>query len=471
MPDSSNDTTARDQLLKLARDLPYLANAKSKPVSVVLAEAKAKLQAIEDSLGGERQPFQRITAAELATGKFDLTYLIDGVLVKDQPAGLVAPKKSLKTNISIDLAVSLATGGRFLGYYNVPEPKRMAMFSGESGMATIQETALRVCKAANVELASTGIIFCETVPRFGDPVNMEAFRRFLDADGIEVVIIDPVYLCLPCDINPANLFDIGRLLRSVSDVCREAGATPVLVHHLKKTVANPYIPGQLEDIGWAGFQEFFRQWLLINRREAYEPGSGMHRLWLSTGGSAGHSSLVGLDIYEGVYDPYGAIPRVWEVSVLKPKDVIASEALRQEDAKEELAHILDRPALYRERRDAEPDRLKFEALVLAGEVGQPRPTVAPQPYVGHGASFIRIALHLRHRAREHGVLLLASALCCGPRYGLSPASAYRAALGDEPTRLADLTFREIAGIQPPTEFTTLWASDVAAHLSSLGSFA
>jgi hypothetical protein len=43
VPDSSNDTTARDQLLKLARDLPYLANAKSKPVSVVLAEAKAKL--------------------------------------------------------------------------------------------------------------------------------------------------------------------------------------------------------------------------------------------------------------------------------------------------------------------------------------------------------------------------------------------------------------------------------------------
>ena len=47
MPDHSNDTTARDQLLKLARDLPYLANAKSTPVSVVRAEAKAKLQAIE----------------------------------------------------------------------------------------------------------------------------------------------------------------------------------------------------------------------------------------------------------------------------------------------------------------------------------------------------------------------------------------------------------------------------------------
>lgn len=136
----------------------------------------------------------------------------------------------------------------------------------------------------------------------------------------------------------------------------------------------------------------------------------------------------------------------------------------------ELAHILDRPTLYRERRDVEPDRLKFEALVLADEVGQLRPTVAPQPYAGHGASFIRIALHLRHRAREHGILLLASALCGGPRYGLSPASAYRAALDDEPTRLAHLSFREIAGNEPPTEFKTLWAGDVAAHQSSLGSF-
>ncbi len=129
----------------------------------------------------------------------------------------------------------------------------------------------------------------------------------------------------------------------------------------------------------------------------------------------------------------------------------------------ELAHILDRPSLYRERRDAEPDRLKFEALVLADEVALPRPTVAPQPYAGHGASFIRIALHLRHRAKALGVHLLANALCGGPRYGLSPASAYRAALGHEPAKMAHLTFREIAGIEPPTEFTNLWASDVAAH--------
>ena len=129
----------------------------------------------------------------------------------------------------------------------------------------------------------------------------------------------------------------------------------------------------------------------------------------------------------------------------------------------ELAHILDRPSLYRTREATEPDHLKFEALVLADEVAQPRPTVAHQPYAGHGASFIRIALHLRHRARKQGVLLLANDLCAGPRYGLSSGTCYRAALDDEPAKMAHLTFREIAGIVPPKAFTNLWASDVAAH--------
>ena len=45
---------------------------------------------------------------------------------------------------------------------------------GESGMATIQETALRIAGAAGVSLAETGIIFSDGVPHLGDAVNMAA---------------------------------------------------------------------------------------------------------------------------------------------------------------------------------------------------------------------------------------------------------------------------------------------------------
>jgi hypothetical protein len=59
-----------------------------------------------------------------------------------------------------------------------------------------------------------------------------------------------------------------------------------------------------------------RQWWLIGRREPYEPGTGSHKLWLSIGGSAGHSALWAVNVEEGVA---GELRR-WEVSLSSPSD-------------------------------------------------------------------------------------------------------------------------------------------------------
>jgi len=292
--------------------------------------------------------YHRISCAELDAATYDLEYLIDGALVAGQPCILAGNKKSMKTSILIDLGISLAMGGCFLGKLRVNRACRVGIMTGESGLATIQETARRICRAAGYQLADiSGLVWSEQVPQFGDLRHLDALRRFLTNDELEVVIIDPAYMCIP-DVDHGNLFEVGARLRGVSQVCQESGAMLLLAHHNRKAgKTDPFSPPELEDIAWAGFQEFARQWLLVGRRDAYEPGSGEHRLWLSAGGSAGHSALWAVDIAEGTRATPGG--RFWQVNLMP-----ASDARQQANARNEARKTAQRQA--KEEQELETDR-------------------------------------------------------------------------------------------------------------------
>jgi hypothetical protein len=79
---------------------------------------------------------------------------------------------------------------------------------------------------------------------------------------------------------------------------------------------------------------------------------------------------------------------------------------------------------------------------------------------GHGLRFIRACGHLAWRARQHGHQYnLRDLGATGEGYGLSHASHYSQALGNEPRAMADLPIRQILDSPPPTAFAQLWAND------------
>ncbi len=109
----------------------------------------------------------------------------------------------------------------------------------------------------------------------------QGLADFIRANEIKVVVIDPLYLCLLQGspgkrLDPSNLFDIGPLLLTISRTCLSAGATPVLVHHFRKAGAKPGVEvsemPEMEDLSFAGIQEFARQWLLFKPPEAIRGG-------------------------------------------------------------------------------------------------------------------------------------------------------------------------------------------------------
>jgi hypothetical protein len=258
-------------------------------------------------------------------------WLVEGVLVEGEPAISGGPKKKLKTGLALDLAVSLASGTHFLGKFPVPEPVRVAVFNGESGRATVEETIKRVVKSKGLGAIPSNLFPFYGLPQLTSDHHLNAFQFTLERYQIRVAIIDPVYLCLSTAgvINPANIFEMGQLLAKVTSTCRKAGATPLLVHHTVKDIKVGHLV-QLEDLSFSGFAEFARQWFLVNDRKPWDPDKGFSRLVINYGGSAGHSGVMAVDVDEGKMSS-DFTGRTWNLTVSSVAEARVRDAERREE--------------------------------------------------------------------------------------------------------------------------------------------
>lgn len=250
-------------------------------------------------------------ASELLAQDLAEDWMIDQILVAGQPFLLGGKKKTLKTALLCDLAISLATGTPFLDHFAVPHPRRVAFFSAESGARDIQHRirAISEHKGANRELSDLFVSFER--PRLGDQSDLKRISAYITKRSIEVLIVDPLYLTLLAGskgASGADLYKMGSAFGDVADAVITAGATPVLSHHFKKTVTRDNAELDLDDFSFVGAAEFARQSLLIGRRGSYT-GPTANRLILRTHGF-GRGARFAAQIDEGTLDE----PR-WNVSI------------------------------------------------------------------------------------------------------------------------------------------------------------
>jgi len=292
---------------------------------------------------GPRRELKVIPAREFATADYRPSWHVKRVLVAKQPAVCGGRSKAMKTSLLVDLAVSLGSGTPFLGHFETTRTT-VSILSGESGAFTIQETARRVAAARGVDLAGSDLFFGFQLPQITNMQDVDATAELLLRTETEVLIVDPAYLCLLSgDVGgrqASNVFDMGPLLLRLSEVGEQTGSTIVLCHHCRKSPGegrDRFGPPDLEELSMAGFAEWARQWMLIGRREPFEPGTGQHKLWLNVGGSAGFSGTWSVDIEEGVLtDDFTG--RRWDVEVgtaQEARDARKRDAERQQQQERE----------------------------------------------------------------------------------------------------------------------------------------
>jgi hypothetical protein len=371
------------------------------------SEARSIIDEVDAEQAGQEFDLGICGSREFAQKSFPREWLVKGVAVRGRPGIIGGPQKTLKTSTVVDLVVSMAGAVPFLGKFEVTQRTRVLVISGESGEATIQETLRRVCRSKGFEPEDIdGFAYWGfRLPQLDDDEQLGALTQFIDDHGIEVVLIDPLYLCLLTGagskrVDPANLFDMGPLLRRITSAILSANATPWLIHHFKKTRSEPFEVPELEDLAFAGIQEFARQWICLGRRERYVPGTGSHKLWLAVGGSDGHSGEWALDVEEGVVGD-GFEDRQWNVAVLKTSEV------RDQERQTKQAETAERQtAREQARAQAREKQIEVEADRAYGKLCELRQATLTdwRNRLGlSGQKFAPVVDHLLQHNRVHAI--------------------------------------------------------------------
>jgi hypothetical protein len=245
---------------------------------------------------------------------FDQSFLIDDVLVAGEHFIVGGPHKSFKTSILVDLGVSLAGGGKFLGCFPVEKPHPVIIVSGESGGATLQRTARRIVEEREVD--ASRLFWGLRIPNLSAREHLDALARDIDRVGAKLAVIDPAYLAVLVGASAdsaKNVFAMGEVLRGFGDVGVKTGCVMALAHHLTKGGGRGYVEPELSMLSQSGFAEWARQWLLVSHAQARM--AGRSRLHMNVGGSAGHGGRYFVDIDEGPPGLAVRGDRWWKVQV------------------------------------------------------------------------------------------------------------------------------------------------------------
>lgn len=297
-----------------------------------------------------RYGFVPIPANDLEAMDLELEWIVESMLVDKEPLMIGGREKSFKTSVAMDLAIAITTGSHFLGSFEVHQKRTCTFFTGEIGAPAAKKLVRRIRESKGLEQGTLdGLVIVDTVPSFTDRRQVGYLERYLKEQTPEIAVFDPLYFCM-MGSEVGDMYQIGGVLRDITDICKKYNVWPWFVHHARKDSTKEYQPMELGDLYGSGVSAFARQWILTAHAESYR--NGVANLFVNVGGSStGDCGLWNLRIDEGVADEIA--DRRWDVKVdrgtglstaqLEEDLLKALETMGGEGRIKDLALAIDRP--------------------------------------------------------------------------------------------------------------------------------
>lgn len=241
---------------------------------------------------------QRWSIPELLKQPSDFGWLISGLLADPTYGQVAGEMKTLKTHVTMFIAVGLASGVPIFDQFVPRQDRPVVTYIGEGGRIPWTRLLKRVCKAMDVNPADLDVHPVFDVAPIASPVFQESLRRDLREIEPGLVQLDPYYAYHGTEMRASDLHQEGSLLNQLLAPCADVGSTLQVVNHMNQTGAGM----SLKRITMSGSGEWSDSWLLLGHRQNPDVEKGLFRLTMDVGSRQWGGTSWNLDLDVGRFD-------------------------------------------------------------------------------------------------------------------------------------------------------------------------
>jgi len=161
--------------------------------------------------------------------------VLDGLLRRGETANIIAAPKVGKSWLVYDLALSVATGRRWLDAF-ATDPGRVLLIDNELHPETIANRIPKVAEARRIEAGEYGDLI-DVLTLRGKGVSLVDLQRFIDrieAGQYRAIVCDAWYRFIPEGLNENSNADVMSLYNRLDRYAGQTDAAWLVVHHASK---------------------------------------------------------------------------------------------------------------------------------------------------------------------------------------------------------------------------------------------
>jgi hypothetical protein len=248
---------------------PKHTNGKVKKAKATVKKVKQQIDEEDDEADDEEVPDLPLISSAQAQSHPTTppAWMVAGIWSQDAHGLLAGSAKSYKSTIALDLAISVASGTKFLSHFHVAERGPVLYIQEENDPNELEYHHEQILRSRGLALGAQEFNDDEYTVNFGrtpplhflhnwgfdlrEPSHLKALDKAIRKQEPSLVVLDPFYR-MARGVDENNAKEVESVLNPLLDLKHWHGIGILLIHHKRKTKADGPVVDDKEEISGSG---------------------------------------------------------------------------------------------------------------------------------------------------------------------------------------------------------------------------